>query len=303
MKLQYSGNTAVHKKTVTILVVGVLLLLSALPAAMATGAQSAPSVTHVQGAQTMNMTEYYEKYKPFGLIYDESTDTLTYNGATVRYFEDFYPVSDEGYAGMDHFTQTGTVDVYALRDLDNITRKADGSYDPAGTLLGLAMRSEEEFLSRDICSLTHPRCATAEAASMETGVGSNPIVAAASEYAADLEGGGVPAEGTGYGYDAAATSIEGGDPAEWAALFEKYTPFGMIYDAETGDLYYEGKLVRYFEDSLKIGPNTYDHYLQSSNAEGVIDAHTVFDDAGNIIGIQLYTQEAFDQHTASMFDH
>ena len=68
--------------------------------------------------------ERFKIYEQFGLIYDADKDELYYNGKTVRWFEDYYPVGtdSQSQAGIDFFNDpaagvsftnffTGTVDI------------------------------------------------------------------------------------------------------------------------------------------------------------------------------------------------
>lgn len=85
--------------------------------------------------------ERFKIYEQFGMTYDVNKNQLTFNGKSVRWFEDYYPVDGTDQAGAYHFDADGIVDVYAVRDLSN---------DPSGELVGLREFSQEEFDSRDI---------------------------------------------------------------------------------------------------------------------------------------------------------
>ena len=100
--------------------------------------------------------DIFKPYEQFGLIYNVNKNELRYNGKLVRWFEDYYPIPDVGQAGTDFFNEKGIVDVYAVRDLNNFTRLADGSFDPSGKLIDLKEFSEEEFISRNIEALKNP---------------------------------------------------------------------------------------------------------------------------------------------------
>lgn len=96
-------------------------------------------------------TEIFSKYEPFGLTYDAESDTLTFNGKLVRWFEDYYTIDSDNIVGIvSQFNENGVVDVYAVRDTTNPERNSDGSFDPSGKLIGLKECSQEEFNSRDI---------------------------------------------------------------------------------------------------------------------------------------------------------
>ena len=108
--------------------------------------------------------ERFRPYAPFGLRYDAEKDELRFDGQLVRWFEDYYPLSEDGaQAGLDFFNENGVVDVYAVRDRGELARCADGSYDPSGTLVGVEAFSEEAFAARDVEALRHSAPVTAVA--------------------------------------------------------------------------------------------------------------------------------------------
>lgn len=100
----------------------------------------------------------FAPYEQYGMTYDAVKDELTYNGNLVRWFEDYYPISNNETAGIDFLNENGTVDVYAVRDLESFSKAADGSVDPAGKLIGLKEFTQQEFDARDIEALktAHP---------------------------------------------------------------------------------------------------------------------------------------------------
>ena len=160
-----------------------------------------------QGYDKAVWQERCKMYEPFGLTYDAQKNELWYKQKLVRWFEDYYPIDSQGQAGIDFFNEKGVVDIYALRDLKNITPHLDGSYDPSGKLIGLKEFSPEEFAARDIEAITCP--STGEAIA-----GDPPSLQEMKEIAAE------------------------------------YKPFGVTYDAVSGQWYYQGKKVRYFLDIL-----------------------------------------------------
>lgn len=108
--------------------------------------------------------ERFRPYEAFGLRYDAEQGELWFNGRLVRWFEDYYPLSEDGArAGTDFFNKNGVVDVYAVRDRSGIVRAEDGSYDPSGVLTGVEAFSEEAFAARDIEALQNPAPPTAVA--------------------------------------------------------------------------------------------------------------------------------------------
>ena len=95
----------------------------------------------------------FAPYEQYGMTYDAVKDELTYNGNLVRWFEDYYPIGNNETAGIDFLNENGTVDVYAVRDLESFSKVADGSVDPAGKLIGLKEFTQQEFDARDIEAL------------------------------------------------------------------------------------------------------------------------------------------------------
>ena len=111
-----------------------------------------------------SQAELFLPYAPFGLRYDAEKDELRFDGQLVRWFEDYYPLSEDGaQAGNDFFNEDGVVDVYAVRDRSGLARRADGSYDPSGTLVGVEAFSEEAFAARDVEALRNSAPVTAVA--------------------------------------------------------------------------------------------------------------------------------------------
>ena len=91
----------------------------------------------------------YAKYEPYGLQYDAENGVITYNGQVVRYFEDMWPVDEQGKAGACFMLEGGTIDVYGVREFPEfIQRNPDGSFDPSGTLIGLREATPEEYVER-----------------------------------------------------------------------------------------------------------------------------------------------------------
>lgn len=159
--------------------------------------------------QEVLYAERFRPYEPFGLLYDAEKNELRFNGELVRWFEDYYPLSENGaQAGTDFFNKDGTVDVYAVRDRSRFVRFRDGSYDPSGILTGVEAFPEEEFAARDIKAIQNPVQITASAGGAEMS-------------AEDLK-----------------------------ALAEEYAPFGVTYDFEKDQWYWNGEAVCYLRDVL-----------------------------------------------------
>ncbi len=211
--------------------------------------------------------EQFKIYEPFGMTYDADKNELYYKGKAVRWFEDYYPLGDNTKAGRDFFNENGVVDVYAVRDLHTSQWASDGSFDPSGTLTGLAEFSEEEFDARDLEAIRNPAPATAIA----------------------------------------------GDPPSQEELLEmekEYAPFGMTYDTNEEQWYFQGEKVRHFQDILTsngeaLNSGKFHGTIRSfGNENGTADIYTIRDyekpDAsgyGTLTGIEKRTQEEADEST------
>ena len=211
--------------------------------------------------------ELFKPYAQFGLTYDASKNELTYNGKAVRWFEDYYTVEDGVQVGNDFFNENGVVDVYAVRDLTNIARAQDGSFDPGGTLIGIKEFSAEEFAARDIEAMKSlpPAAVTAGEALTEDELGET-----AKEY-----------EAFGVTYDARSD--------QWYFNGEKVRFFRDVLTSN-GEGLTSGK----FKGSIRA----------LGSGDGTIDIYTVRDfdrpDAfgnGTLTGVEKYSQGEFDEHT------
>ena len=201
--------------------------------------------------------ELFLPYAPFGLRYDAEKDELRFDGQLVRWFEDYYPLSGDGaQAGNDFFNENGVVDVYAVRDRSELARRADGSYDPSGTLVGVEAFSEEAFAARDVEAIRNPA----------------PVTAVAGE----------------------------GSKEELNAIAEGYAPFGVTYDAEEDQWYFNGEKVCFFRDVLTsngkslTGGGFRGAMRILSSAEGTVRIETVrdftrpdFQGYGTLMDIQI----------------
>lgn len=127
---------------------------------------ASPAILAEDGGESRenDAAERFRPYEPLGLTYDAEKNELWFEGERVRWFEDYYPLSEDGArAGNDFFNEDGTVDVHAVRDLSGLVRAEDGSYDPSGTLTGVEAFPEEEFAARDLEALRNPAPVTAVA--------------------------------------------------------------------------------------------------------------------------------------------
>ena len=100
----------------------------------------------------------------------------------------------------------------------------------------------------------------------------------------------------------------GDDKAEGNAYeeqFKAYEQFGMVYDAEKKELYYNGKVVRWFEDYYTIADGT-QAGRDFFNEDGVVDIYAVrdlnsfvrsddgsFDPSGTLVDVKEFSEEEF----------
>lgn len=90
------------------------------------------------------------------------------------------------------------------------------------------------------------------------------------------------------------------------AVYEPYIEFGLIYDQRTDSLYYNGELVRYFEDDIMIYDQTTNeasgtlitHYPIPKDNGGTIDVYAIrSDDKKDLINLVIADQDTFDEMT------
>lgn len=255
--------------------------------------------------------EEFEQYESFGLTYNAEDGRLYFKGKLVRYFEDMYPVGNDGDKAGSVFSCTdGEVDVHAIRDLTgDIVRNADGSFDPSGKLIGVEPYPQEEFDARTVeideyygnymMSEGSVTSTVAEDGTVEY-VQSNPVYAAYSwedgptsvyvnteedGYSYSLNEGDVVYETEDtisiIGGADEATSIFVSDQYELAdngkiypAMFAEYEAFGL--KVEDNKLFFNGQHVRSFKDTYKV-----DFFktisCEHTDDDGVIDVVSVRD--------------------------
>lgn len=285
------------KKTSLVGIILAVALVTGITTVFATNAVAdTPAATAVSDGDTamedfkIDFSLYNSRYKEYGLVYDKTTNKLTYLGKPVRYFEDFYPV-DNGNAGIDFFDKTGSVDVHAIRDLTPI-KNSDGSLNPAGKLLGLEQSSQEEFNSKDISNLLNPP----QTYAIETNASSSPDTASTAQESSQDNAPKGSSASIAYSVGDKAT------PEELAELYAVYEPFGLTYDKKQDCLYYDGKLVRQFVDILSSNGESLTsgkfkgsmRQVNSPDGEGEIELEAVRDytitDAegyGKLVGIAV----------------
>lgn len=243
--------------------------ISATSLQISNSSSPALSATAEDGEAVTNISyeEQFKPYEQFGLTYDASKDELQYNGKVVRWFEDYYTIVDGIQAGQDFFNENGVVDVYAVRDFNNVVRADDGSFDPSGKLIGVRKFSAEEFAARDIEAIKNPPSPVAIA-------GDPPTAKELEDRAKEYEAFGVT-------YDA--------KNDQWYFNGEKVRIFQDVLTSNGESL---------------TGGNFRGAIRTMGSADGTIDIYTVRDftnpDAngyGTLTDVEKFSQEEFDEHT------
>lgn len=93
--------------------------------------------------------------------------------------------------------------------------------------------------------------------------------------------------------------------------YSQYEAFGLQYDESKNELYFDGELVRYFYDGVKLSDGAESVYCDFLNEQGTVDVHTIreeitnkdgsTDPFGELIGIERYSQEEFNNRDLSNF--
>ena len=104
-------------------------------------------------------------------------------------------------------------------------------------------------------------------------------------------------------YDDVSHSLQAA--ARRAESFEIYRDFGLVYNRETGRLYWNGELVRYFEDMIPL-PNGFGEFgIMHTTEGGTVDVRAVrdlsqmvfqgtIDRSLGLLGLEAFPQEEFD---------
>lgn len=277
--------------------------------------------------------EHYKIYEQFGLIDEGEKKGLYYNGKKVRWFEDYYPIDEDGnQAGWDYINEEGVVDVYAVRDFSELKQNPDGSFDPSGKLIGLKEFSEEEFAARDINAIltdkevTHIAItyddstavnydsddlttASEDSIAVETNPDFNNTVSVVNENAIAGDNSNSVVQTT---YNSPLSDEE--LLKENTRLAEEYEPFGVTYDQKADQWYFNGEKVRFFRDILtsngeSLTSGKFSGSMRTLNGEGTVDIYTVRDFSkpdkdgnGSLIDIKAYDEGEID-HDAVMIEN
>ncbi len=209
----------------------------------------------------------FKDYEPYGLTFDETSKTLSYNGKRVRYFFDGAEVEPGGYAIRLEYTdpeKKGDIDLHTVRQrVDN----KDGSYDLMGPLTGLEPYSQAEFDARQFL----------------------PAFLQAVTIMEEDKAAGDAVSQSGPAVQAEASSTGGSTTGRTLAqIFASYEVYGLTYkEAVTGNgaernLFYNGQPVRSFGD---VSPSGSAFSFTSTDPEG-IQVRTVYNESGELVGIE-----------------
>lgn len=284
--------------------------------------------TNIKDKNSAASREHYKIYEQFGLTDEGEKKGLYYNGKKVRWFEDYYPIDEDGnQAGWDYINEEGVVDVYAVRDFSELEQNPDGSFDPSGKLIGLKEFSEEEFAARDINAIltdkevTHVIIAyddsiainsdsddymstSEDSTVVETGSDIENAVAVTNEDAIAVGKSDLAIEAT-YNYPMSEEELLN-QREETLKFAEEYKPFGVTYDQTADEWYFNGEKVRYFRDIFysngeSLTGGKFSGTMRSLYGNGTVDIYTVRDYSqldengkGKLIDIKAFEDDEID---------
>lgn len=82
---------------------------------------------------------------------------------------------------------------------------------------------------------------------------------------------------------------------EIAQIFRPYQSYGLIYNEQENRLYYNGELVRYFEDIVSAN-----YYLKWPSQNGTVDVYAERNASGELTGVNPFSQQEFSDRTPSL---
>ncbi len=236
----------------------------------------------------------FAEYEGFGLVLVNGK--LYYEDKPVRYFVDYYSVDEDGNTGgNDYFDAEGIIDAEAVRDLENIQRNEDGSFDPRGKLTGIKTYPIDNSPVPDMIIATP---LDFEITSIDDDMYNNSVNIGNTEY------GDRPSETN-------QAVMAGGFSPEEALKenlknAEEYKPFGVTYDPEEDQWYFNGEKVRYFRDILTsngepLSSGKFKGSMRTLSGKGTLCIYTVRDfgkpDAdgkGRLIDIKAFEDGEID---------
>lgn len=91
------------------------------------------------------------------------------------------------------------------------------------------------------------------------------------------------------------TRAEQREREETAQIFKPYESYGLVYNEKENRLYFNGGLVRYFEDIVSD-----DYYIKWPNHNGTADVYAKRDASGKLAGVSPFSKQAFSDRTPSL---
>lgn len=208
----------------------------------------------------------FKIYEPYGMFYDAAKDQLFYNGKLVRWFEDYYPVGD----------------------------KQEGA--TAGTDFFCEKGIVDVYATRDLTNLPQNPDGSYDPSGILTGLKESSQEDFDSR---DIEAIMNPPISE-------ATAIEGGEVSaeDLQNMAEEYRPYGVTYDPNTGQWYFNNEKVAHLLDILTSNGESptsgnFHGSMRTFNSDnGTLHIRTVRDFAhpnqegnGTLTGIETYTPE------------
>lgn len=222
-------------------------------------------------AEKINLIEAYGE---FGITFDENENmqfNMQFNDELVRCFYDGYQIDENtSTTRYEYYNEGGIVDVYTKRDvIDN----PDGGINPFGSLISLEKASEEDFNKRDVSELKNSinHYYTEDYSPNATYDATIP-----HEYVL-FE----PTENIGEHNSEVFL-----DDRTFKSLLKRFEPYGVTSDASgyNGNIYYNGTPVARFTDTRPDGGVT----MLESDDGGEVDLKAVYDEDGNLTGVEEY---------------
>lgn len=91
------------------------------------------------------------------------------------------------------------------------------------------------------------------------------------------------------------TQAEQREREEIAQVFQPYQSYGLAYNEKENRLYYNGELVRYFEDIVSAN-----YYLKWPRQNGTVDVYAERNASGELTGVNPFSQQEFSARTSSL---
>lgn len=218
------------------------------------------------------------EYEKYGIHFDEA-ENMFYNGVPVHYFWDGSLVDSGIGTHYEYLNEDGKVNLHTIRK--PIFLGENNGFDPFGDLTEIVEFNENDNNRYTTIYYNILQGKTVNeyysAAIHDTPSTSNNKKTSVPTHIDDTIGQDYLIE-----------------------TYSVYNKYGLIYNRDKGRLYYNGKLVRHFEDLLKTGPSSYSRFLSSTNKDGEVDVHAIFDDNGELIGIEPFSKEEFDARTIEL---